>query len=479
MGLDPDVLQWDLNTRAVLRGDAIYRDTAENNLPGMLVPLALIRGVFGWRSEVLRLADLLIVLIATWQLTRLLPLAATASQRLMLAIAVLVFYLSTSEWCHGQRDVWMLLPALAALSLRRRQMSRLVIQESSWVLFAAAFAEGLLWAAAFWIKPFVAVPALACWLLSARRTWRTALDGVGVLSGGLAAGAAGVAWLMATGAWPAFAEVMFVWNREYVAHDTTEGEYWLCFAGMAYRFFPWILVHLVAVPVALRQVWRLRADPASALFAGFYLGWLVQSVCLQHLFDYVHTPPVLLGLTVVASWCVASGPVTRRTVLVVLMVCVLVRFPTSCIDRLAVWGDCVRDGSTPAMRDRLTSLAKGNWADLDRVKTFLRDQHVEDGELGCMDMATISLYDDLGVRPATRFHFVKNWVVALPRQRRAVYAELATTRQRFMVYDTERGEPISSAWSERIVFRAGRYVVFRLSGPETPRWIEAHLEKDS
>lgn len=353
------------------------------------------------------------------------------------------------------------------------------MQESSCVLFAVAFVEGLLWAAAFWIKPFVAVPALACWLLSARRTWRMALDGVGVLAGGLTAGAAGVAWLIATGAWPAFAEVMFDWNREYVTHDMTEGEYWFCFAGMVYRFFPWILVHLVAVPVALCQVWRLREDPASALFAGFYLGWLLQSVCLQHLFDYVHTPPVLLGLTVVASWCVASGPVTRRTVLVALLLGVLVRFPTLCIDRLAVWGDCVRDGSTPAMRDRLTLLAKGNWADLDRVKTFLRDQHVEDGELGCMDMATISLYDDLGVRPATRFHFVKNWVVALPRQRRAIYAELAATHQRFMVYDTERAEPISSAWSERIVFRAGRYVVFRLSGPETPGWVEAHIKRDS
>src|ERR1019366_5657725 len=140
-----------------------------------------------------------------------------------------------------------------------------------------------------------------------------------------------------------------------------------CLAGMAYRFFPWILVHFVAVPIALRQVWHLRETPASTLLAGFYLGWLLQSFCLQHLFDYVHTPPILLGLTVVASWCVASGPVTRRMILVVLLVCVLVRFPALCLDRLRLGGDCLREGSTAALRDRLTLLAKGSWSDLDKV----------------------------------------------------------------------------------------------------------------
>ena len=31
------------------------------------------------------------------------------------AALLFAFYLSTSEFCHAQRDVWMLLPALAAL----------------------------------------------------------------------------------------------------------------------------------------------------------------------------------------------------------------------------------------------------------------------------------------------------------------------------------------------------------------------------
>ena len=207
------------------------------------------------------------------------------------------------------------LPALAALSLRWRQVSRLACPHTRCrAIVTAAFVEGFVWAVAFWIKPFVAVPALLCWLLSARlawtaNRWRLALDGAAVLAGGLAAGAAGCAWLVGTGAWPAFAEIMFVWNREYLAYDITEGHWWLSWMAFVYRFVPWVLVHVVAVPMALSQVYRAATGHlegrARPLLAGLYLGWLLQSVCLQHLFDYVQTPAILLGLIVVASWCVA------------------------------------------------------------------------------------------------------------------------------------------------------------------------------
>ena len=125
------------------------------------------------------------------------------------------------------------------------------------------------------------------------------------------------------------------------------------------------------------------------------------------------------------------------------------------------------------MRDRLTLLPKANWSDLDRVKDFLHDRDIENGELSCMDMASISLYGDLGVWPATRFAFVRNWVVALPGQRQVIDGELAASRQRFMVCDTERFTPTP----DRIAFASGRYVVLRLTGQETPGWIDAHSER--
>ena len=231
------------------------------------------------------------------------------------------------------------------------------------------------------------------------------------------------------------------------------------------------MIHLVALPVALRQVWRAARHPGKALLAALYLGWLLQSVLLQHLFDYVQVPPVLLGITVVASGAVASTqPATRRLALAFFLLCALVRFPALCVDRLGAWADCVREGSTPALRDRLSLLPKKNWADLDRVKDFLREQDVGDGELSCMHMGTISLYADLGVRPATRFAFVQS-VLVFPRQRGVIDPELASSRQRFMVCDLE-GYGMEQLQEERVVFRSGRYVVLRLSGAETPRWLD-------
>jgi hypothetical protein len=508
MGLHPDCSQWDLVTRAVLSGGAIYRDAAENNLPGMLLPLAVVRSVLGWSSEALRLADLVIVLTLTWLLVHWLPRSATRGQRLALAGALLAFYLSTSEWCHCQRDTWMLLPALLALSLRWRQFARLSAPSpSSRAVLATAFVEGLLWSVAFWIKPFVAVPGLLCWLLSARGAWRSAggwkvaLDGGAVLAGGLVSGAAGSAWLMATGAWPAFAETMFVWNQKYAFYDATEGELLLCLAGMLYRLFPWVLLHCIAVPVAFEQVRRaLRApgqpesDSGQTLLAGLYLGWLFQSACLQHLFDYVQVPAILLGIAVVAGrYGPASQTKGRGLVLALAVLCVLVRFPSICVHRGAAWGDCFRAGSTAELRDRLTLFPRTRWADLERVKDFLRDQEVKDGELSCLELTTLSLYEELGVRPATRFHVLTGWTILLSDRRDVLDGELAASRQRFVVCDVEgpgleqlrealKEEAAGGAqgrsaagylWLKRIVFRSGQYLVFRVSGPETGAWLDA------
>jgi hypothetical protein len=511
MGLDPDAMQWDLGAHTVLQGGIPYQDWIENNLPGMLWLHVLIRSVLGWRSEALRLVDLLIVLTLIWQLTRWLPASAPRNTRLGTAGVLLVFYLSTSEWCHCQRDVWMLLPALLALSLRLRQVRRLFTPETraGWCM-GAAFAEGGLWGVAFWIKPVVVVPALLCWLLSARLAWpaggrprKIALDAVALISGGLASGAAGVSWLVAIGAWPAFAEILFVWNREYLTTDVSGGHPWLLLAGVLIRFFPWLLIHFLAVPVAVGQVGRavIRLRPpeesdAQTLLAGLYLGWLLQAVCLQHLYDYVQTPPVLLGLTVVACRYAISGrPIMRPLVPALFLVFVLARFPALCVNRLTVWVRCCGEESNAALRDRLTLLPKVNWSDLERVKSFLRDQGVRDGELSCTHMSSLSLYRELHVNPATRSAFLHGPLFSFRGHRDTLFAEVAASRQRFLVCDAEGfgmeklraalhwdDDPESSPppspypWSNHLVFRSGRYLVFRLSGSETQRWFEANSQ---
>ena len=304
MGLDSDILMYDLCARRVLAGDVHYRDLLETNFPGIVWAHMVVRSLAGWRPEVLRAADLAIVVMSVWLLTRWLPRGGPAWGRVATAVALLAFYLSTSEWCHVQRDIWMLLPALVALHLRSRQAERLNRSEGRLVGWAAL--EGALWAAACWIKPFVAVPALVVWLVSAREGWRPAgwrrlaTDFAGMLVGGLAVGAAGVGWLVWTGAWPAFYEVMFVWNREYFTHNVHGADSKMAPVWFAVRFFPWILIHLFAVPLAVAAVWR-PGKPVPPLLAACYLGWLLQAVVLQHLFDYVHVPPLLLGLTVLAA----------------------------------------------------------------------------------------------------------------------------------------------------------------------------------
>jgi hypothetical protein len=380
---------------------------------------------------------------------------------------------------------------------------------AGWFL-GAAFAEGVLWGIAFWIKPVVVVAAFLCWILSARLIWPAAgsgwkivLDGAVVILGGLGCGAAGCAWLVAVGAWPSFAEILFVWNQEYITADVSGGHPWLILAGFLIRFFPWILVHFLAVPAAFGHLWRtvIRSRPdresvAQTLLAGMYLGWLLQAICLQHLFDYVHAPPVLLGLTVVAGqYAISPRPLTRRLVPAMLLLFVLARFPALCVNRLALWDRCCREGSNAALRDRLCLLPKVSWSDLERVKSFLRDQGIRDGELSGTHLATLSLYHDLHVNPATRSAFLQSPLISFKNHQDALFAEVAASRQRFLVCDAEgfgmeklravlhwdddpNYSPPASLypWSNHLVFRSGRYLVFRLSGPETQPWFEANSQ---
>ena len=119
---ETDITFYDLCARNILRGGVHYRDAFDTNLPGMVWLHALVRSTLGWRSEALRAADFAVVGAITWLLVRWLRLLnRPAAVQVWTAVALFAFYLSRSEWCHCQRDTWMLLPALIALEQRRRQ----------------------------------------------------------------------------------------------------------------------------------------------------------------------------------------------------------------------------------------------------------------------------------------------------------------------------------------------------------------------
>ena len=98
---------------SILRGGVHYRDVFDTNLPGIDWSMAAIRLTCGWSYEVLRIGDLLIVAATVGILAK-----VSNRQSAWFAAAVAMWYPFTSEFNHCQRDVWMLLPASAAMWLR-------------------------------------------------------------------------------------------------------------------------------------------------------------------------------------------------------------------------------------------------------------------------------------------------------------------------------------------------------------------------
>jgi hypothetical protein len=514
MPLFSDVIQYDISARVVLKGGVHYRDVFDTNLPGMVWVHMAIRSLLGWSSEAFRLADLavvsaIIVLLVGWLR---LPGRSGATQ-VWTAALLFGFYFSTSEWVQGQRDTWMLLPALLALSLRRRQLDDLLTPAPQLRIVACrALLEGVCWGAAFWIKPFVAVPGLSCWLLSAVLVWRAsglrrgrllALDAAALLAGGLFAGALGILWLAESGAWPYFWHVMTGVNREYYAatHDVTLVSH---LQWVLQHFFPWTLVYAVSLPLAGRAVWGLAGAPHLArealpafshklLLSGSFLGWLFQAAFLQVAHEYVLAPPIRLGWTLLLGLAPPRPPRLLAWALLFIFVGLAVwRHPLARWDRLSLWGRCWTEGS-PALRNRLQLTHVSHTPDrvaLREVADFLRRQELSDGELTCCNGSAISLYLDVDVKPPTPFVHFDMLFRYFPGHVEEVRRQLNASPQRFVVTDLQYarnvwGRPLEGPaedplalprdfpeewarlypWSEPIVFRSGRYFVHRVTGP--------------
>jgi len=562
MPLTDDAAMFDLQALNLLRGGVLYRDILEPNLPGVIWIHALVRAALGTSSLALRAVDVLFfsvfaLLSRNWLGSCGRPRAAQA----WLVLVLFFCYFSLSEWCHCQRDVWLLVPALAGLTLRRRQMARLRTAPSPprWVVGLVsgptvgwAFCEGMCWGAGVWLKPTMILPAACCWGLSVFciRSWRSSLvDLVGLVSGGLLIGGLGVAWLVWSGAWPYFVTTLVEWNPQYMA---AAREQWTLtrYVAMQVRFFPWQLLHLAAIPIAVaavgRQGWKSRKVEKSkservqesriagtdasdfstfppfhfstpSLLSVFYLAWLVQSYLLQHLFDYVHAPALLLAIVLVAaSWArrpaaaaaaaddrdSADEPATKagpdstmgrfawRLSVAAFAILALLTTPVVSLPRLACWPACVTQGSTAEVRDRLKTFSVPSWRDLERVAAFLGDQGVRDEELTCYNSSLVHLYGILGLGPSTRYVYLEQVAIYFPERREAFLQALLDSRQRYVVTDliasglTPGGiarlcaeGPLARPprfpshlrdvypWSQPAVFRAGPYLVHRIERP--------------
>lgn len=516
MPLATDVVFYDLQAETVLNGGTMYQDIFETNMPGIIWVHMLIRPLIGMSSDAIRIVDLLVfsssvLLLMFWNRRN----QISVSAMLWIGITLFAFYFSLSEWCHFQRDTLILFPALAALWLRRKQVDRLLEsqQHESGISLSAvwgwAFLEGLCWATAFWIKPFVAVPALCVWfgsLFLIRQPRKLLVDFSGLLLGGLFLGAVGIIWLWQTGAWIWFYDTFTEWNPEYVKARTA-GWSTLRFAQFLFRFYPWFLLQLIAVPLALSTVWRSgktgkqnkttleSGERDSLLLSLMYLGWLFQSYAFQHLFDYVHPPTHLMAIVLIGAYLAnriqkQSLNLAWKTGIALFAIMAVLSFPNFKPDRVRLWQTCVFNSSDLHLKAKLALMVQVDWEDLIAVRDFLETQNLKDHELHCYNTTLVYLYPELSVAPATRYVFFDSTLIFCPSHRGEILESIHASPQKFIVTDllesgfdrktaleksqdskalTPPAYPVSLKdaypWSQPVVFRAGRYLVHQAKRP--------------
>ncbi|MCH2201546.1 MAG: hypothetical protein MK102_06235 [Fuerstiella sp.] len=469
MPLNSDTALYDVQTRSVLNGGVAYRDIIEPNLPGVLWMHMAVRSLAGWSSEAIRVVDLLLfaAILCLWlrisvhriQLSPLFLLTAT------------FFYLTRNEWCHTQRDIWTLLPVGVAVILRLRRPAGPQI--------LSALLEGFCWGCAFWIKPHVAIPAAVVMLIDAGgRPFRvTTAQFAAVAVGGVLAAIPGVAWLMTTGAWDHFWKMMLEWNPEYLAaaRERMSFERWVM---MIRRFAPWLWIHAVAVPIAFVSVLNhLRVGSTHStrrhtLLSGCYVGWLVQSITLQHALDYVHVPAVILGLALVSSHPWQLSIPARRTIVAGFVICSCLWTPFFQGQRLQQWPMVLVRGSTVSVR---AALAHGNlpdWYHLGRVVDFLTQQEVADHDVTCMNVHSVHVYNETQTLPSTRYWSVSILQDLFPERSVTIADAVMASQHRYVITESRETELTQQVPGQSIidrltpVFESGSYRVLAVGSNE-------------
>ncbi len=517
MPLTADPSLYDLQAQTVLEGGVLYRDIVEPNLPGIVWAHIAIRSLFGWSEYALKAVDLVIVgsitwLLALWFRNREIEFKTSLSDRLFLGVMLLWFYFGTSEWCHCQRDTWMFLPALLGLFLRRRQIERIELDQSTTLkIHLWGMLEGIVWAIGFWIKPFIAVPALAAmivgWLRRPNRK-KCLVDFAGVFIGGLLIGGIGTSWLVMSGTWLHFWEMAIEWNPTYFEVGR-ERWTWDRLWRQQLRFYPFSLAHLIAIPVAVLTLIRSSSRHRSLSFSilsAVYLGWLFQTFLFQHLFDYIHVPELMLAITISMSVisrgirhleCIAAAQnqsVLFRPVIATCCVLVAVCFsPATSWQRVQYWSQCFQQGSSPEVKTALQHFPLPNWNELEPALDFLRQQKLSDGELTVHNVYLVHAYRELKLKPSTRFVYLDVLTRVFRDHQSEIVDQLdrsghqyilssllengltfeqcqtsATDQPHQLPAEFPREHLHEFPYQHPVVFRSGQYVIHQVTGTAAP-----------
>jgi hypothetical protein len=464
-----DATLYEVAARNVLQGGVHYKDVFDTNPPGFVWLMCAVFAAFGHWPEALRAVDLVVVGAVTVLLLRW-ARAAGASRAAVAwsAAGIASFYPFISEFCHVQRDAWMMLPAILAVRYRMRRIERACSRPvtDGWV-FRTGFLEGVLWSLAFWIKPHIGLPAAAVWFAvaarfggtSARPRRRLAADLGGVLSAVVVVVALGVAWMVGTGAWEWYLDVNRNWNTGYLR--VIFGELGGRVLTHGIYFPPWSVLFVVAVPVAVMnlidaRVWSSRptdgpdrrwpdwlyapaADDrtrfARAVLAALYLGWSLTMMIFQRNFHYVYVPETLMMIALFAAnrWAAAFLAMAFHVAFTVYVLAhqddpawlkeyerrrdkdviywhLPGKHPALDRARLKLWEDCFARHLPRKVRRDL-GFQTEHFGGLDPVQLgdvedFLRGQGVKDREVICWHNSPHELYLSLGVKPPLRFMHV-------------------------------------------------------------------------
>lgn len=470
-----DTSLFDVQALTAMRGGILYRDIVEPNLPGVVWIHIAIRSIVGWSSEAIRIVDLLIV-AATLLIFG--DIIRSSTQRTCSAFAFcfvcLLFYVTRNEWCHCQRDIWMLLPVSCAMWLRVNMAS----PENPG---RVRMVEGVFWGIAFWIKPHVAIPALAvlgvdAWMQRKNGGWLKSLGHL--LCGGITAAIPGIVWLIVTGAWEPFWEMMLEWNPEYLATGRSRRSLHRV-TLMLSRFWPWWWLHLLAVPLSVRNLWtsirNADGDRTSPILSAIYLAWLAQTFLLQHAMDYIHVPEIILAIMILCTYPWQIDMAIRRTATAGFLALVVLTSTTFQIDHLSAWPQCFAEGSSPEIR---SALAQGNfpdWKHLSRVKDFLEAKDAADYEVANLNVHSIHLHQQLQILPATRYWSVNCLLTMYPSRFDQISAAVSQARQKYVVTEQRESDidgQIQLAHFPKnhpLVFESGSYRVYEIREPRMTR----------
>uniref|UniRef100_A0A7C4LI78 Glycosyltransferase RgtA/B/C/D-like domain-containing protein n=1 Tax=Schlesneria paludicola TaxID=360056 RepID=A0A7C4LI78_9PLAN len=530
MPLTNDAEMYDLQADLVRRGGVLYRDALEPNLPGVVWVHLAARSLLGPGSEALKVFDLAVFAGILALAARLVVLAGgSLAAALWTTVGLAGFYWSQSEWIHCQRDVWLLLPALGAVTWRIEAFHAGRALSHARRLGAATL-EGVLWGCGVWLKPHVVLPAAGVWLASQllqahpasdsdsaeapgealppdhalrpfrQQVVRSLWEFGGLFLGAGAVGALGIAWMVRSGCWPHFVDTAWHWNPDYFAAGKAHWT-WDRFVPMVLRFFPWFGLHVVALAILAGGLWRPAAGSTTitpsrravlTLIAACYGGWLIQSFGLQHLFDYIHAPAILLAILLVSAWSLALPLPLIRLAGMGIALLAWWWSPMWQPARLKLWSVCLRGPVTPAVRDRLSHFRNPNRRDLERIAEFLRGQNVSEREVCFYNSDFVGMYRQMGLLPPTRYVYFYETVRFLPTHKDEILQAVRAAPHRFVVTDVlsagiradrmerlgpngpladvtaqPRGWTAGYPWSFPAVYRAGTYLVHRIDGPVT------------